>query len=66
MIDAAVIFAAETDVERGDSVVLEKRGVIRAGAERGNAQIGALANFFALLGCFGVGNFSKLLALPGT
>ncbi len=37
VIDAAVVFAAETDVERGDAVVLQERGVIRTGTERGNS-----------------------------
>src|SRR5260370_40548464 len=66
VVDAALVFAAETDIERSHTIVLKKRGVVRARAERGNAQISAFANFFALLRYFGVGDFVELLALPYT
>ncbi len=65
MVNAAAVFAAEPDVQRGDAVVLQKSRVIGTGAESGDAQVDALANFLALLGSFGVGNFVELLALPG-
>ncbi len=34
VVDAAAIFAAETDIQRGDAIVLEKRRVVRTGTER--------------------------------
>jgi len=53
MVDAAAILAAEPNVERGHAVVLQKSCVIRTGTESRDAQIGAFANFFTLLGSFG-------------
>ncbi len=64
MVDTALVFTAETDVECGDAVVLQESSVVGTRAERRNAEIGALANFFALLRRFGIGNFVELLALP--
>ena len=65
VVDAAAVFSAETDVERGDAIMLKKRGEVRAGAQGANAQVAALANFLALLGGFRLGDFVKLVALPG-
>src|SRR5258708_18816633 len=64
VVDAAAIFAAKTDIQRSDAVVLEKSGEVRAGTESGDSQISALANFLALFGALGIGDFAKLLALP--
>ena len=66
MVDATLVFTAEPDVERGDTVMLQECGVIRTGTQRGNAEIGALANFLTLLRGFSIGNFPELLALPRT
>ena len=64
VIDAAAIFAAETNVQRGDAIVLEERREIRTGTERRDAQVAALANLLTLLGGFRRGDFMKLVALP--
>src|SRR5205807_1543822 len=56
MVDATLVFTAEPDVERGDTVMLQECGVIRTGTQRGNAEIGALANFLTLLRGLGIGN----------
>ena len=64
MIDAALVFSAKTDIQGSHAVVLEKCGVVRAGTEGGNAKIGALANFLALLRRFGIRNSVKLMPLP--
>src|SRR2546426_2964869 len=66
MVDAAVVFPAETDIERRHAVVLQKSCVIRTGTERGDAQVSALANFFALLRSLGIGDFVELLTFPNT
>ena len=65
MVDAAAVFAAEADIERGDAVVLEEGGVVGAGTERGDAQIGALAELpGARSGVCASRDFVKLVALP--
>src|SRR2546428_13829712 len=66
LVNAAVFSPAETDIERRHAVVLQKSCVIRTGTERGDAQISALANFFALLRSLGIGDFVELLTFPNT
>ena len=50
MVDAAAVFAAEADVERGDPQVVQKRRVIGARAQRADAQVGAVARLPARSG----------------
>ena len=50
MVGAAAVLAAEAEVERGDAEVLEEGRVVRPGAERGEAQVRALAGLAPLLG----------------
>ena len=57
VINPAAVFATESDIQRGDSIVLQKGREIRAGAEGADALIAALADFFAILGGFGGGYF---------
>ena len=66
VVDAALIFAAETNIERGYAVVLQKSGVVRTGTQGGDAQVRTLANFFALLRRLCIGDFVELLTLPST
>ena len=55
---------AVSEIERGDAEVIEESGEVGAGTERVDAQIGALAKFFAIVGGLGVGDFRELQALP--
>src|SRR6202012_3242009 len=60
MIDAAAVFSSETEIDAGNAVVLQERGVVGAGTERRDAQVGALAGF----GRMRVGDLTELIALP--
>src|SRR6266404_411313 len=64
MVDAAAVFSTVADVEGRDAVVLNKRAVVGARAERTDAEIGAVACFRAVLGAGGGGDGLKLRALP--
>ena len=51
VVDAVgLALAAIAEVERGDAEVLQKRGVVGAGAKRCDAQVCALARFAHLFG----------------
>ncbi len=56
VIDALFVLASITQVESSDADVIEKAGEVGAGAERADAQIGALPQFFAVVGGFRLGN----------
>src|ERR1700751_3683902 len=64
MIDAPAVLSAKTDVERSDAIVLEKRGVVRPGAQRGNAQVRAFTDFLALVCGFSASDFVEAVAFP--
>src|SRR5713226_10179803 len=64
MVDAAAVFPAESDIQRSDAIVLQKRGVVRTRTQRGNAQVRALADFLALLRGFRASDFMQAAALP--
>src|SRR5256886_6324892 len=54
VIDAAAVLAAVAQVERGDTGVLQERRVIRARAQRPDAEIGAAARLLPDLEAAGV------------
>ena len=56
VIDAAAILAAEAQVQRRDAQVIEEGRVVGAGAERVDAQVGAVANVLPVFGRLGVGD----------
>src|SRR5579863_10134759 len=48
MINTPAVFATESEIERRDSDVIQERGVIGAGAQSGDAQVGTVASLLAL------------------
>jgi len=64
VVDAAAVLAAVAQVERRDAGVLQERRVVRARAERPDAEIGAVARLVPELGGAGVGDVVELVPLP--
>ena len=64
VVDAALVLATKAEVQRSHAVVLQKCSVVGAGTQRGNAQVGALANLFSLFRGFRFRDFVKLVAFP--
>ena len=50
VINALLVFAGIAQVERGNAEMIEERGEVGAGTEGIDAEIGALAQFFAIVG----------------
>src|SRR5262249_5938900 len=59
-------FPVEADVERRNSEMIEEGRVVGPGAERIEAQVGALAQFLAILGIRGDGQALSTGTLPGS
>src|SRR5207245_1171972 len=64
VIDAAAVLAAVAQAERGDTGVLQERRVIRARAQRPDAEIGAAARLLPDLEAAGVRDVVELVPLP--
>src|SRR5437762_11497759 len=65
MVDAAAALPAEAEVQGRDPDVLQERGVVRAGSERSDAQVGPLPRLLTEVGRAGVGDGAELGAFPG-
>src|SRR5438309_12123565 len=64
VINAALIFAAVTEVGRSDAEVIEKHRVVGTRSQGRNSQVGALAHFLAVLVSLGFDNLMRLRTLP--
>ena len=64
VVNASPIFAAVTEVGRGNAEVIEKDRVIGTRSQCINSPVGTLAHFFAILVGLAVHNFMRLETLP--
>ena len=64
MIDATAILAPETEIQRGDTIVLDEGTEIGTGTERADAEIGAVAGFLAIVCAIRKGDGGELLPFP--
>ena len=64
VVDSAAVFVAIAEVQRSDAEMIEKDGPVGSRAQSVDAQVGAVADFLAVLGSLGIGDGFELVALP--
>src|SRR5581483_255721 len=64
MVDSAVVLAAIAQIQRGDSEVIKKGGVVGSRSESVDAEVRTIANFLALFRSFRLGDIVQLAPLP--